>query len=126
MIAATSVVPIELPRAEVFDYLANRENLPGWLGDADTAVWETVRIVADARTGVVDIWWRGTGAWDAGVLPVRILDTHPARCVVTVTCFEDRPNDAGEAGHGLAVRVAQLDRRLAELPERIEGQLRRA
>ncbi len=110
MLASGPLVPLDLARAEVFDYLANVSNLPTWLGPLGEGE-EEVRIEADSRTGVVDVWWRAEGArtWDR--LPMRLLDTGPAACVVTVGWVDE----ADDARGSWAGRVAELPDRLNAL-----------
>ncbi len=125
MRAATELVSIELPKAEVFDFLANPANLPAWFGEAgvrDEGARDVVRIESDSATGVVDVWVRpgGDAAW--GVLPVRVMNLTPLSSVVLVTCFA--APEVSEAR--FAWQVGLLRRQLQGLPEAIESQLVRA
>lgn len=97
MLATAPVVPLDLARAEVFDYLANVANLPAWLGPLGQD-GEEVRIEADSRTGVVDVWWRPAGARRWERLPMRLLDTGPAACVVTVGGLAEEGDPGTVAG----------------------------
>ena len=80
---------IDLPAPEAFDLLANPANLDAWLGDSWRGFrWSpegTMRIEADSRSGVIDIWIHDFGAGEWEVLPVRVLAASVTRCLVLLT-----------------------------------------
>ena len=121
MNAVTEIAYIALPKAEVFDFLANVENLPLWAtAFCESGRWDgdlfkvstrwgemVVRLESDSRTGVVDRWTRLDGAQEWTVLPLRIFDVRVGYSAVCVTCFQ-RPGQSDELFY-LHHRSLQMD-----------------
>ena len=109
MNTVTEKAHIALPKAEVFDFLANVENLPLWAtAFCESGRWEgdhykvgtrqgdmLVRIESDSRTGVVDRWTRLDGEEDWQVLPLQIFDEKGGHSSICATCFQspDQPDE---------------------------------
>lgn len=119
MHAVTEITPIALPKAEVFDFLANVENLPLWatrfcqsgrwdgerfkVGTAEGEL--IVRIDSDSRTGVIDRWTQRQDGVAALVLPLRVVDADIGQSAVRVD-WAPAPGtpDEGFARQRLALR----------------------
>ncbi len=108
---------VDLPVPEVFDLLANEANLPAWL-DADRAGFRagsevTMRLEADSRSGVVDVWMLDAATGDWEVWSVRLLAATVTRCVVLLTRVTAMQFEGVESAGELARAEARLDRFLS-------------
>ena len=109
---ATITTVLEAPAREVFAYLSDIENLPGWATEfarelrRDGDDYKVVNglgefyfeIRADESTGVVDMY-AGPDKRQMGVFPTRAVSLPDGRTAYTFTMFQgpDMPDDLFEA-----------------------------
>ncbi|WP_221032622.1 hypothetical protein [Actomonas aquatica] len=121
----TEAVEVPLAKAEVFDFLANRENLVRWTEacagewNAEGVAGDGLRFEADSRMGLIELWVGEGTAHAPWRVPLRVSETGPTSSLVTVSLEDPR---------SLSVEVRlrmnrALRRQLAMLPEEVRGAL---
>jgi len=115
----TVTAVLETPREEVFDYLSKIDNLPGWATEFARELWwesgeamirnglgEFVfRIVADPKTGVIDML-AGPTADELALFPTRVVGLPGGRSAFSFTMFQGPgiPDALFESQHASLVR----------------------
>jgi hypothetical protein len=103
MINRTVTAVLDAPKETVFAYLADVENLPEWATEfAHELRWEhgeakvvnalgelVVRVVADARTGVIDMY-AGPSVEELAFFPTRVVSLPGGRSAYSFTMFKAR------------------------------------
>jgi hypothetical protein len=124
----TTVLPA--PREEVFAYLADIENLPGWATEfarelvRDGDDYKVVNglgefffdIRADAGTGVIDMY-AGPTRDQMALFPTRVVALPGGRSAYSFTMFQapDMPDELFDSQHASLQReFAQIERRFAQ------------
>jgi hypothetical protein len=114
VINRTVTAVLDAPRDEVFRYLADVHNLPGWATefarelrheDGEAKVVNRLgelyfRIEADPRTGVIDMY-AGPTRDELALFPTRVVELPQGRSAFTFTMFKapEQPDDLFEAQH---------------------------
>jgi hypothetical protein len=123
----TTVLPA--PQDEVFAYLADIENLPGWATEfarelvRDGDDYKVVNglgefffdIRADPTTGVIDMY-AGPAKDQMARFPTRVVSLPDGRSAYSFTMFQapDMPDELFESQHASLQReFAQIERRFA-------------
>ena len=124
----TTVLPA--PSDEVFAYLADIENLPGWATEfarelvRDGDDYKVVNglgefffdIRADATTGVIDMY-AGPTKDQMAIFPTRVVALPDGRSAYSFTMFQapDMPDTLFESQHASLQReFAQIERQFAQ------------
>lgn len=101
MINRTVTAVLDAPKEEVFTYLASIENLPKWATefarelkdeDGEAKVVNDLgefyfRIVADADTGVIDMY-AGPTVEELALFPARVISLSAGRSAFSFTMFK--------------------------------------
>src|SRR5947209_7162199 len=101
VISRTVTAVLPAPREEVFEFLSKVENLPLWATDfARELKYEDGKakvvnglgefhfsIVADAATGVIDMY-AGTSEAEMGLFPTRVVELGPNTTAYSFTMFK--------------------------------------
>jgi hypothetical protein len=102
MINRTVTAVLDAPKDAVFDYLSRIENLPDWADefarelryeDGEAKVVNGLgefffRIVADAETGVIDMF-AGPTRDELALFPTRVVNLPDGRSAYSFTMFKD-------------------------------------
>ena len=124
MTSRTVTTVVEAPRDDVFDYLANVENLPDWATEfarelrRDGETWKVVNGLGefgieyrvDRDTGVIDMVVEGA------VFPTRVVGLDDERTAFTFTMFRwpGQPAELFESQYAsLRREFANIERRFA-------------
>jgi hypothetical protein len=119
MRTATVTAVFDAPRDEVFSYLADVENLPGWATEFarelrhEDGAYKVVNglgeflfeIRADESTGVIDMY-AGPTADEMAVFPTRAVALADFRTAYTFTMFQGpgMPDELFESQHASLLR----------------------
>lgn len=130
MRSETATTVVETPVEEVFDYLSTIENLPDWASEFAREVrWEdgeaivrnglgefVFRIVADGRTGVIDMFV-GPTTDELAIFPTRVVALPGAGTAFIFTMFQPpaMPDELFDAQH------ASLQREFQNIADRFGG-----
>jgi len=123
-------VTIDRPREEVFAYLADIENLPGWATEfarelvRDGDDYKVVNglgefffdIAADPATGVIDMY-AGPAKDQMALFPTRVVALPGGHSAYSFTMFQgpDMPDELFDSQHASLQReFAQIERRFAQ------------
>ena len=114
MITRTLTAVLDAPQQDVFDYLAQVDNLPDWATDFARELRYVdgkakvvnglgefyVRIDSDESTGVIDIH-AGPSEDELALFPTRVVPLGPTTCAFAFTMFKapEMPDSLFESQH---------------------------
>ena len=126
----TATVVVSAPKAQLYSYLANIENLPRWATEFAQSLKQVdgkhkvvtpmgelfIEIRADEKTGVIDML-AGPTESQMGALPTRVVEISEDTSAFIFTLFQT-PDLSDEVFEG---QFASVNRELANVKRHFEG-----